>query len=746
MTLFSMKKTFLFYLILLFAVVDGYSEKINDEEYEFCVMDDGIIRDFWVNQNFTDFKVFKTSSPAWTVQNGAKILVGNELGASSFFAQVVFTQPHYGSSWSVKHTYQVQWKNGSWYPGVTIIFVRVNKPSGVKLKNVPETMYIDSKETLGHELLGTYTPFSGGGYFDVVYGSSDPTIAQVQSGKIIAKKPGKVTISVTVRARNRNYTDTSYLIGTDSVEMEVIDYPVPTEINLNAQQLELNVGETNALEATYSPDNARTTITWKSMNERVATVVDGKITGIGRGKTVIKATTSNGLTAQCNVTVLGDEDYRHQRIGALNYDLNRQDMTAKVVHEIDLDNLEEEPDLDECNYIAGNVTVPSSVTFHGKEYKVTELGMGAFFCCGISSIQLPNTLTTIQPSAFENSSLKNIEIPESVTSIGSYCFAISKINDIYLPDKLKIIPEGCFYGVKGMEDIKLPKCLEEIQIGAFCETGLESIYIPESVKIIADGAFLRNNNLKAIYVDSRNRNFRVYNENLYTYDYKKLICTLNYLKELKIHNAMEEIAGYASYGGDKIETLHLPENVKVIGIGAFSMCSNLKDVTFNKNLEIIKEGAFYDCSLLTQLTFPVSLTEIEDYAFDSCSNVKSISFGSELETIGEYSFYDVSPDVIHISAVFPPEIEENTFSDYNSTLIVPKGRVASYSRAKGWKNFINITDEEDDAVDSIFADNEGEPEMVYDINGLYVSGSAENLAPGIYIVRRGSNVKKITVK
>ena len=47
------------------------------------------------------------------------------------------------------------------------------------------------------------------------------------------------------------------------------------------------------------------------------------------------------------------------------------------------------------------VTIPSTVTISGIEYAVTSIGNGAFFYC---------------------SSLTSIEIPNSVTSIGDYAF------------------------------------------------------------------------------------------------------------------------------------------------------------------------------------------------------------------------------------------------------------------------------------------------------------------------------------
>jgi len=52
------------------------------------------------------------------------------------------------------------------------------------------------------------------------------------------------------------------------------------------------------------PYGVTTTITWDSGTVAKATVnTDGEVTGVAAGTSVITATTDNGLTAQCTVTV-----------------------------------------------------------------------------------------------------------------------------------------------------------------------------------------------------------------------------------------------------------------------------------------------------------------------------------------------------------------------------------------------------------------------------------------------------------
>lgn len=49
-------------------------------------------------------------------------------------------------------------------------------------------------------------------------------------------------------------------------------------------------------------------------------------------------------------------------------------------------------------------------------------------------------------------------------------------------------------------------------------------------------------------------------------------------------------------------------------------------------------------------------------------------------------------------------------------------------------------------IDDILTDTDGEPVAIYNINGIQVSGSVENLTPGLYIVRRNGKTSKLIVK
>ena len=76
-----------------------------------------------------------------------------------------------------------------------------------------------------------------------------------------------------------------------------------TSVAVSPKTLNLEVGQTGTLTATVKPDNATNkTVTWTTSNDKVATVVNGVVTAVGKGTATITAA-ADGKTATCTVTV-----------------------------------------------------------------------------------------------------------------------------------------------------------------------------------------------------------------------------------------------------------------------------------------------------------------------------------------------------------------------------------------------------------------------------------------------------------
>ena len=83
--------------------------------------------------------------------------------------------------------------------------------------------------------------------------------------------------------------------------------PMPTGITLNRTTATGYVDSEIQLESMVAPDNSIPNVTWTSSDESIALVEDGEVRILDMGTVVITATTVNGLTASCTITVIEPE-------------------------------------------------------------------------------------------------------------------------------------------------------------------------------------------------------------------------------------------------------------------------------------------------------------------------------------------------------------------------------------------------------------------------------------------------------
>ena len=145
-----------------------------------------------------------------------------------------------------------------------------------------------------------------------------------------------------------------------------------------------------------------------------------------------------------------------------------------------------------ANFYSGNIVIPESVIYKGNSYNVTSIGTRAFRISNVTSVSIPNTVTKISDSAFDNClSLTSVNIPNSVTSIGQSAFyGCEKLTSITIPDGVTIIKDNTFAMCKKLSSINFGDSVESIGSSAFygCES-LTSLVIPNTVSYIGFGAF-----------------------------------------------------------------------------------------------------------------------------------------------------------------------------------------------------------------------------------------------------------------
>ena len=90
-----------------------------------------------------------------------------------------------------------------------------------------------------------------------------------------------------------------------------------------------------------------------------------------------------------------------------------------------------------------------------------------------------------------------------------------------------------------------------------------------------------------------------------------------------------------------MESVRLPENLKVIDERTFSCLTSLKTVIFPKNLERIERYAFYSCMSLESLTLPETVYYIGKCAFQD-SGIEVLNLPSSLRVIEPNAFEKIN--------------------------------------------------------------------------------------------------------
>lgn len=222
------------------------------------------------------------------------------------------------------------------------------------------------------------------------------------------------------------------------------------------------------------------------------------------------------------------------------------------------------------------------------------------------------------------------------------------------------------------------------------------------------------------------------------------------------------------YWHEFLESVEIPETVVSIGQEAFRGMSRsiLKSVVI-KGCESIGKDAFRGCLTLEKVVFPENLKYIGEGSFENC-NLEEIRLPESVEVIAPLAFgnnayledlYNYSPTPQLISGISEEfNYDENpVFQNLKLrrvNLHVPASAVAAYQAAEVWKEFNIVAIDDADGINDITVDNESLDSSasveIYDLSGHCVAKGMSlgrlNLASGIYIVRQGAKVRKLSVK
>ncbi len=485
-----------------------------------------------------------------------------------------------------------------------------------------------------------------------------------------------------------------------------------------------------------------------------------------------------GVTAVMLLTFFSAMAYDFEYDGLYYKILSTADLTCEVVS-------------GDSPYTATSVTIPAKVAYKGRELTVTRIVEAFKGCTSLASVTIPNSVTKIYDYAFSGcTSLASVTIPNSVTYIGRSAFgSCTSLASVTLPNSVTEIGQYAFSGCTSLASVTLSNSVTIIGYYAFSGcTSLASVAIPNSVTFLGKRAFSGCTSLASITIPNSVKIIERYAFNG---------CTS--LASVTIPNSVKIIERYAFNGCTSLASVTIPNSVTKILDYAFYGCG-LTSITIPGSVTEIYDGAFEKCSKLSSISFEyspnylllVSSNSVDPFTesvyesivigreircrsyknyMSSCSltftDFSNALISSESSGYGKYNIISYSSNVlvhltlgkdvenvptamsscskletITLTTSEPPTCP--TFSNLQYTDIVvyvPKGSLATYQNAEGWKNFWDIREGEAAGIGDVQVSAK-EKTVVgrYDLQGRPVSDSYS----GMVVVRYSDgSVRKV---
>lgn len=280
---------------------------------------------------------------------------------------------------------------------------------------------------------------------------------------------------------------------------------------------------------------------------------------------------------------------------------------------------------------------------------VKSIGVCAFVGADLSSLTLPQDLTSIGWGAFEACrNLTSVTIPDSVTNIGFAVFrACSSLTSVTIPWRMTKVEEQAFSGCGKLTDVYYTGSQarwDRIEVSGNNEPLLNATIHFEAASPVGTGSCGENltwsvdgdgiltiSGTGAMWdyedVESEGGGWRT---SAPWYDYAPT--------ELVFKEGVTQIGKSAFCGCDFKGSVTLPKGLTQIGAGAFLNCFNLTGVTIPQGVTSIGDNAFLNCRNLTSVVIPEGVTSIGVRAFGACYGLTSVTIPKSVTSIGEPAF------------------------------------------------------------------------------------------------------------
>ena len=273
-------------------------------------------------------------------------------------------------------------------------------------------------------------------------------------------------------------------------------------------------------------------------------------------------------------------------------------------------------------------------TFDELEYftGLTEIDVDAFNgCANLQSVKIPPTVLRLRQNAFRGTGLRSIVIPSRTVTFGDHvledCQNLETIIDMAFGPQTHNKGARLFQNCPNLTTIFVPNYRakrfktnwndEELQWNEWLAIIRE--YIPFEDPVVKAICLIhwdkdQNHELTAEEAMDVSDLGHAFTGNPH----------IRRFKELKYFTGLSTIGPFAFMGCTRLESIELPQTIKVIDQYAFTDCSSLRKISLPEYLETVKHNAFRECVQLDSLFIPA---HVKNWSFDatqSCRNLRSI--------------------------------------------------------------------------------------------------------------------------
>jgi hypothetical protein len=172
----------------------------------------------------------------------------------------------------------------------------------------------------------------------------------------------------------------------------------------------------------------------------------------------------------------------------------------------------------------------------------------------------------------------------------------------------------------------------------FCCSSLRSLFIPAFVQDISGMGFF-GTNISMIFVDSENGHLMVRDFYLMDFAGISILRYCGFESDLTLDTAVE-IIGVASFAGcESLSSFLFQSESRLTRIDthAFFCCSSLQSICLPDSVRVLGKSCFCHCISLSTLTLS-SVTRIDSRAFCGCISLQSVCVPASVAILGDDCF------------------------------------------------------------------------------------------------------------